>query len=519
MALRSFLPFQLLCTLSALHATSAAAQHTTAFVDVSVVPMDRTTILEHQTVLVRNGRIVSVADRGATALPEGTLVIRGQGKFLLPGLADMHVHFARDPDELLLYVANGVTTVRELSGEPLYLSWRRDVTSGSRIGPRMIISTPILDMPTGRRAMAWLAGGTIAVAVLLTAIVLALMRRRPARRSRVQLALVSAAALATGYATMRYIAPFPDAIMPHGAVSHWWIGTPDEAAADVREAAGTYDLVKLYENLTPAEFHSAISAARAAGLHTVAHVPFAETFDETLHSGLDELAHAYFLVVELQRRVDTTRFASHAAREQALSATLRNIAREVKASNVAVTSTLMPMPEVLQRFTDTAAYWARPDHRYRTAAARRSLRALTTKVPGAGVVADVAMHVRWGGEAARELVRAGVPLVFGTDDAPFTSVAGFGAHEELKLLRASGLSTYEVLQTATVNAAAVANASSRRGTIVAGNDADLLLLDGNPLLDLATIDRPAGVMAAGRWLPRPVLDSLLNAVAMRRRDP
>ena len=91
--------------------------------------------------------------------------------------------------------------------------------------------------------------------------------------------------------------------------------------------------------------------------------------------------------------------------------------------------------------------------------------------------------------------------------------------EELALLQASGLSPYEVLQTATINAAAVANASAHRGKISAGSDADLLLLDANPLLDLAAVDHPAGVMAAGRWLPRPVLDSLLNAVATRRRGP
>ena len=515
MLLRSFHRFPLLFTLIALHATSAAAQHTIAFVDVSVVPMDRASILEHQTVLVRDGRIVSVTDSREAVPPKAAVVIRGEGKYLLPGLADMHVHFARDPDELLLYVANGVTTVRELSGEPLYLSWRRDVANGSRIGPRMLVATPILDAPTGRRPIVWRIGGTLSLAALLLAICFAVTRGR----RKALLAFLSAMALATGYATMRYIVPFPDAIMPPSQVSHWWIGTPREAAANVRGAAGTYDLVKLYENLSPAEFHSAIGAARAAGLHTVAHVPFALTFDETLHSGLDELAHVYFLVQETQRRVDTTALATHAAREQALSVALRTIAQEVKASNVEVTSTLMPMPEVLERFTDTAAYWARPDHRYRTVAARRSLRALTAKAPDAQVVADVAMHVHWGGEAARELVRAGVPLVFGTDDAPFTSVAGFGAREELKLLRASGLSPYEVLRTATVNAAAVANASGRRGTIVAGRDADLLLLDGNPLLDLATINHPAGVMAAGRWLPRPVLDSLLNAVATRRRGP
>ena len=87
----------------------------TAFVGVHVVPMDREHVLEDRTVLVRGDRIVRIGPAGDVAVPAGAAVIDGRGKYLMPGLADMHVHVWCEGD-LLLYVANGVTTVRNMSG-------------------------------------------------------------------------------------------------------------------------------------------------------------------------------------------------------------------------------------------------------------------------------------------------------------------------------------------------------------------------------------------------------------------
>ncbi len=122
-----------------------------AFVNVNVVPMDREVVLLGQTVLVDRGRIERIGDAGAVAVPEHVRRIDGQGvQFLMPGLCDSHMHIL-DPDELLLYLANGVTTVRNMSGEPFHLSWRREIAAERREGPTLLTASPTIDgvPPTG----------------------------------------------------------------------------------------------------------------------------------------------------------------------------------------------------------------------------------------------------------------------------------------------------------------------------------------------------------------------------------
>src|SRR5258708_5591896 len=98
-------------------AQTAIAQGAIALVNVNVVPMDRERVLAHQTVLVDSGRIVAMGATDKVYVSRRFRVIEGRGVFVMPGLSDMHVHFMRDSAELLLYIANGVTAVRDLSGE------------------------------------------------------------------------------------------------------------------------------------------------------------------------------------------------------------------------------------------------------------------------------------------------------------------------------------------------------------------------------------------------------------------
>lgn len=126
--------------LPALADTSRAS----AFVDVSVITMEDTGILEHQTVIIERGFIVSIEASDLAKVPPNALVIDGRGRFLLPGLADMHVH-AWQEQELTLFVANGITTVRNLFGDPLHLDWRKRIDTGELLGPRLYTSGPIID--------------------------------------------------------------------------------------------------------------------------------------------------------------------------------------------------------------------------------------------------------------------------------------------------------------------------------------------------------------------------------------
>jgi imidazolonepropionase-like amidohydrolase len=116
----------------------------TAFIDVNLLTMDTTPVRMHQVVLVENGRISRIGDRDMT-IPAGAVRIEGRGtQWLMPGLVDMHVHLF-DRGELLQYLANGITTVRNLHGLNLHLAWRDSLARGWITGPRLITAGPILD--------------------------------------------------------------------------------------------------------------------------------------------------------------------------------------------------------------------------------------------------------------------------------------------------------------------------------------------------------------------------------------
>jgi imidazolonepropionase-like amidohydrolase len=116
-----------------------------AFINVTVVPMDREHVLEHQTVLVRDGRIAEIGLAERVHVPSGAVRIDRRRKYLMLGLADMHVHPEDDQLELALFVANGVTMIRTMHGRPDQLRWRSQTATGELIGPTMYVSGPVLD--------------------------------------------------------------------------------------------------------------------------------------------------------------------------------------------------------------------------------------------------------------------------------------------------------------------------------------------------------------------------------------
>ena len=121
----------------------------TAFVGVAVLPMDKETVLQNQTVIVRDQKIASVGPAGAVPVPTEAVRVDGKGKFLMPALAEMHAHIpgGQAPDSaiertLFLYVANGVTTIRGMLGDPRHLTYRSSVANGTVLGPRIYTSGP-----------------------------------------------------------------------------------------------------------------------------------------------------------------------------------------------------------------------------------------------------------------------------------------------------------------------------------------------------------------------------------------
>lgn len=126
------------------HAYAQAA----AFVNVSVLPMDRDVVLRNQTVLVREGVIVALGSATQILLPEDAVQIDGTGRFLMPGLSDLHVHLEHEAD-LPVYLASGVTTLLDLGAPPVLLTWRERVKAGTLLGPQLFVSY-FIDGPGGR---------------------------------------------------------------------------------------------------------------------------------------------------------------------------------------------------------------------------------------------------------------------------------------------------------------------------------------------------------------------------------
>jgi imidazolonepropionase-like amidohydrolase len=117
----------------------------TAFVGVNVLPMDREQILRDHTVVVRQGRIVAVGPRTEVSPPEGARIIDGNGRFLMPGLAEMHGHTPGGEMEepvMFLYLANGITTVRGMLGNQSHLDLRRRANSGALLAPTLYLAGP-----------------------------------------------------------------------------------------------------------------------------------------------------------------------------------------------------------------------------------------------------------------------------------------------------------------------------------------------------------------------------------------
>jgi hypothetical protein len=132
----------------------AAEAQTYAFVNVNVVPMDKERVIKEQTVIVRGEKIIQIGASSKTKIPSNAIRIDGSGKYLMPGLVDMHVHLRdykpKDMDALLqLYVANGVTTVLNLSGIPRHLEIRDKIAKGELDGPTVYTSGPFISRTTG----------------------------------------------------------------------------------------------------------------------------------------------------------------------------------------------------------------------------------------------------------------------------------------------------------------------------------------------------------------------------------
>ncbi len=429
-----------------------------AFVDINVIPMDRERVLARHTVIVRHGHIIAVGPSGEVEVPADALRIDGRGKYLLPGLADMHSHaIFLGTEGMALNVANGVTTVREMSGGPGSLELRAQIARGRLLGPNVYTAGPMLEGASAPEVQ----GGN------------------------------------TGWVL---------------------ISSPLEAVTAVaRQKAAGYDFIKVRNNIPRAAYNFLVAAANAHGLRVSGHVPFEVGLDGVFEAGQTTIEHLrgyiWHLVPADAPQQPGKTFVSRATSWQyADHSRMPALARATKEVGVFNTPTLgfplvqLGTPEAIAR------YRSRPGGAYLPPPR------LVRRESWYNTFTDEDFQAVARGYPAREaLVRAlrdaGAKILAGTDVGP----VGFALHAELENLVHAGLTPYEVLEAATRNAAEALGQLDRFGTVAVGKRADLILVSANPLDDITNAARLDGVMVSGRWHPGEELKRLLEEIREARQ--
>jgi hypothetical protein len=402
-----------------------------AITAVNVVDVVDGRIVPDSTVVVMGDTIASVTSNGAA--PRDARLVDGRGKFLIPGLWDMHAHIQGNEKAWLpLYIANGVTGIRDMGAALDFILEIREATaSGRTLGPRIIAAGPILDDAPADWPFR--------------------MRVRDADEGK--------------------------------------------AAVQLLKRRGV-DLIKVH-NFTPRDvFFAIVAEARRQQLPVAGHVPLKVTIPEGVEAGMVSIEH-----MSEGGRVWKACSGGDQYRPDACRPFFEMLARR----RVWQTPTLVALSELAVIGTPASAIsrgqLAYANKRFLEMHARNQ--SFFVKQPEiVDIMKDLAEIAK---VVTRDMAAAGVGLLAGCD----AMIAGFCVHDELATMVRGGLTPSAALQTATVNPARYLGREMTLGTVAAGKAADLVLLDANPLEDIANVGRIRAVVTAGRFLDRRALDQLL----------
>ncbi|PAP77212.1 amidohydrolase family protein [Rubrivirga marina] len=473
-------------------AAGAATAQPIAFTDVTVIDVEEGVAKPGRTVVVSGDRITSVGPSGEVEVPPGATVVDGRGRFLIPGLWDMHAHTSSIPitrDVFFpLFVANGVTGIRNMSSDcfgseqpdciwevfadPLpsvyeFKAWREEIEAGTLVGPRVVAGSAQLDGPGDE-------GST----------------------------------------------PFQP-------------GTPEHAREHARllKARGV-DLAKVY-NFIPRDAYLAFAdEANRIGLPFAGHVPEGVRASEASELGQRSIEHAAWgnVAEECSAREDEVRRRLRAELEsdepEIMPVWLEMIESHDAAKCAGVYETLVrngtwitPTLFAGERLPGEIGFDWRNDPRLRYLPREEREYWVDDEDEFDSLQDDPRASEVARFERAVTLAqhRAGVPLLAGSDAGSTGVFAGFGLHDELVVLVAIGLTEAEALRTATLEPARYLDAVDTQGTVDVGKVADLVLLSADPLEDIANAQRIEAVVTRGRLFDRAALDELLADVERAAR--
>lgn len=436
-------------------------QGDTAFVGATVVDIAAGALAPGQTVVVDEGRITSVGPSAEASLAEGVTVIDGTDRYLLSGLTDMHAHVFTE-DSLLPYLANGITTIRNMWGGPMALAMKEAVADGRLPGPRILTAGQLLD----GAPKIWAGSTEVA---------------HPA-----EAASLVAQQAADGYDFVKVYSRLSpdtlDAILAAGAEHDIAV------AGHVPQDVPLLDAVQ--GGLRTAEHFTGMLAAVLAddGLPN----PDLASFDVRNNDLIKALGRGE---IDVESLLD------------------RDKAAQLGAALAGHEFWLVPTIDVMKNFTNLSRDPHPEAFQYMTPADRAIMRMLESA--GSAMIdpelqagETVLYHVR--ADMLADLHRAGARILVGTDDS---LQGGFAVVDEMEALVDAGIPALDVLRAATLGAADFLGERGTFGEVVEGAAADLILVQGNPLEDLDALRRPQGVMRAGTYYDRAKLDTMLEQLA------
>jgi imidazolonepropionase-like amidohydrolase len=425
-----------------------------AFTNVTVVPMDRNRLIPNQTVIVRGGRIVAMGPARRTPVPRGATIIQGRGRYLMPGLAEMHAHVPpnNNPQEiedvLFLYAANGVTFARSMLGAPHHLELRAKAARGEILSPRIYTSGPSLN------------GNSVK--------------------------------------------------------------SPEDGRRMVAEQkkAG-YDFLKIHPGLDRPRYDAIAETARRLGLPMGGHVPDAVGLARALEVRQATVDHLDGYMSLLVRDgtpanaapgffgLDLTDVADERKIAQVVASTRAAGTWNVPTQSL-IEHVLLPEPNAAELIRRPEMLYVAPRLRDQWVKAKGDLQGQPGYTPE-----RARRYVDFRRKLIKALHQGGAGLLLGSDAPQWFNVPGFALHHELRMLVTAGLTPFDALSTGTRNVAKFLGEEGAFGTVAAGKRADLILVDANPLADVGNVQRRAGVMLNGRWLPQSEIQAGLAAIARR----
>lgn len=422
-----------------------------------------------QTIAVEGNRISQVGDPKRVHAPKGAQTINGRGLFAIPGLWDMHVHVWETDRTFPLFIANGVLGVRNMGGHLDELKrWRAQVISGELLGPRMVISGPLVD------------------------------GLNPAH---------------------------PD----HSMIVH---DPAEARAAVVSLKQAGVDFIKVFDNLTPDEYYAIAEESKKVGLPFAGHLPQGIWASDAATAGQRSIEHLRGSLEESSKNFDqivrlndspTANPAETAARSLAIlkleaggfdPERLKNLAVLFVKNGTWQVPTLVAgrisssLPDQAITADPRLAYIG---HKDRDEWNQLRERLIENNPPEFWALQSPLYQEKLA--ITREYHRGGVSILGGTDAGgpPFV-IPGFDLHAELAALVSAGFTPLEALQSVTLNAAQFLGRTDDFGVVANGKAADIVLLDANPLDDIHNTQKIRAVIVQGKYLDRAALDAMLARV-------